>query len=93
MEDDIEKFTVPRSSHDVILNSLSGASKADNPMTWEVLGDIEITHDSGLLEVSLFQTGEEIGAFRVDGKYYRGGSDAEFILLIEAAHLMGDAEG
>ncbi len=54
-------------------------------MKWQVLGDLEITLKTGSMDVNLFWTEGKLGAFRTNGKYYRGASDSEFIRLLEAA--------
>ncbi|WP_226895523.1 hypothetical protein [Luteolibacter marinus] len=82
---DIEQFEVPKANWQEILTALDGAEHDPNPMKWQVLGDVVIHQTTGTTGVSLFWTGEEIGAFRAGGAYYRGSSDEELIQVIAAA--------
>ena len=82
----IDNFEVPKSSYKAIIEALNGAGHDDKPMKWQVLGDIKIHHSTGILEVSLFLTGKERGAFSANGQYYRGSSDQNFIRLISSTH-------
>lgn len=82
---DIVSFEAPKTSHASILGTLDGAQRDNHPKKWKSLGDIEITLGTGSVDVSVFSTGKGRGAFRVDGTYYRGGSDADFIQLISTA--------
>jgi len=79
---DIPNFEVPKSSHKTILETLNGSEQDTEPMKWQVLGNIKITHGANSIDVALFRTGEKLGAFRANGQYYRGGSDQDFIRLI-----------
>ena len=82
---DVEAVEVPKKSYQGFLSALNGAKYDRSPAKWEVLGHIKIEHASRPVNVSLFWTGKEIGAFRANDIYYRGGSDATFIQLITDA--------
>jgi hypothetical protein len=84
-EAEIARFVIPGNSQKAILASLNGSHQDNNPMKWQVLGDIEITLKTGSINVDRFGTGQKLGAFRANGTYYRGSSDSEFIQLIKAA--------
>jgi hypothetical protein len=90
---DITKFEIPKSSRQAILDGLNGARQDNNPMKWQVLGDIEMTLSTGSVDVSLFQTGKKLSAFRANGTYYRGCSDADFIRLISTAKKLLSEQG
>ena len=49
-------------------------------MKWQVLGDLRIRlRDGRNIEVSLYRTFADHGAYKMDGTYYRGSSDAEIV--------------
>ncbi len=77
--------TLPKAKHAELLQLLDGARRDRTPAKWEVLGRVEITTDDGLVEVNLFSTSKEVGAFRSGGKYYRGGSTAGFQRILDLA--------
>ena len=83
-EEDIKRFEVQESFYKAILDTLNDAKKDRFPPKWAELGNFDIAHRSGLLEVQLFRTGEPVGAFRANDDYYRGCSDSEFIRFITA---------
>lgn len=89
----IERFEIPASLYEAVLNTLNGAKKDSFPSKWQVLGEIDISHSGGLIQIQLFRTNERSGAFSADGTYYRGGSDAEFIALIRGALKQRSEQG
>lgn len=83
---DIDSFAVPKSDQKAFLEILNGAREESDPRKWQVLGNIEISHAAGSVTAGLFWTGEQLGAFRVNDKYYRSGSDNAFIQLISVSN-------
>ena len=83
--ENIEAFEVPKSFHQAFLEILNDAKVDTDPMKWQFLGNMAITHSTGSVEVRLFWTGKQLGAFQSNGHYYRGGSDTGFIELISSA--------
>ena len=90
---DIVRTEIPPSSHQQILGALDGAREDRRPMKWQVLGNISIVLNAGSVDVRLFWTGDELGAFRANGKYYRGSSDAELIELVSSAKNQQSGQG
>ena len=91
--DDIDGIEIPVARHHQILGALDGATKERRPMKWQILGRLSIVLDESQVYVGLFRTGGEVGAFRVDGSYYRGSSDAELIRLISESGSQAPAPG
>jgi hypothetical protein len=83
--EDIPEFELPKASYKELLESLNGSPEDNSNSKWQVLGNIRITMRTGSVDVNLFRTGGNPGAFKANGKYFRGGSDSEFIQLREAA--------
>ena len=81
----LEEFNLPPSSRVLILNALDGAQEDDNPMKWQVLGNLDIALEKQTIEVRLFWTNQSSGAFRINETYYRGSSDEELIRIISDA--------
>lgn len=80
---------LPRSEWADILSLLSTGEESSTPMKWMVLGDVEIATDEGTLRVDIYQTGDERGAFKAEGTYYRGGSDSAFIHVLSRGRPTG----
>jgi len=91
--EDIERFEVPKSSHQAILETLNGSEQDTEPMKWQVAGHIKITHSLSSTDILLFWTGKGLGAFKANGQYYRSGSDQDFIRLISTAKKQQSGQG
>ena len=81
----IEKFTVHKAFYEAILALLDGAHEATDSMKWPGLGEFDITLATRIEHVKIFYTHEEVGAFKLNGIYYRASSDIKFVRMIEAA--------
>jgi hypothetical protein len=85
-------YVIPADDVPAILAVLRTGSKDYDPALWQTMGyDLEITTVAGnRIEVWLFKTFHEVGAFRIrasEGKwtYYRGSTDQEIAATIEKA--------
>ena len=76
---------VPSFLHESVLSVFNGAVKDSSPMKWVVMGNLRITTATGTLDVDLYQTGEERGAFSIGKDYYRGRHDTVIKGVILAA--------
>jgi hypothetical protein len=84
--EDIDFFAVPKESYQSVLGTLGGAEENKNPSGWQVLVGLKIASGTQTMNVILFWTQAERGAFKVNDSYYRGGSDAAFIKMVVDAH-------
>ena len=84
-------FQVPVEDIPVVLRAIGKGRRDFFPAKWHVLGDLTITTTDGRkIEVHLFSTGAESGAFAVGpwGRqiYYLGGNSAEVEDTIRSAY-------
>jgi hypothetical protein len=83
-------FLVPPNHWTNVLNGLRPCVSDRTPAKWEGLGLLEVRRDGTTLEIGLYQTGEQTGAFSIEGAsttrtYYRGGdTNALKAALLEA---------
>jgi hypothetical protein len=92
-EERIERFEVPESFYEPILEELKIASFDPKPKKWEGMGGLTITHaDQKVLTIGLYLIRASDGwefAYSLAGpprRYYRGGDALALEKLIRAAH-------
>ena len=85
---------VPKSDYRLILDYLDGAPADNRRMKWVDLGVLMITTTTGAVEISLYSTGKETSAFKVNSQYYIGGDVSALIRLVEGSNQRsGEQEG
>jgi hypothetical protein len=80
---DIEDFTISAQDYNKVLALFDGRKLDISPAKWQVLGYIAIEGTSSHpLRINLFRTGDDSGAFSIDGTYYRGTTDGAIIAVL-----------
>jgi hypothetical protein len=80
-------FEVPENHWDEILAALSPFEDDDKPCPWVGLGSVEIKTARRNVHLSLFDTFSPVGAFAVNGRYYRGGNNVKVKQALENAYI------
>jgi hypothetical protein len=71
-------FTLEQKSVPSLLDALTPSAYDWNPADWQKLGRLDMElHDGSHCLVDLFDTYHESAAFRIDRRYYRGGSNED----------------
>lgn len=90
----VPEFDVPRKHWQPIRSAMLPAEvdESDLIADWVALGHVTIqANDGQTLDVDLYQTPDDIGAFAVNRKYYRGGNSRRLQAAIEQAHRAATA--
>jgi hypothetical protein len=70
-----------------ILDALEPSHVDPHPLKWAVLGVLDVELKNGKsLEIALYYTGLDEGAFDIDRIYYRGGSDSKLLAALHRAN-------
>jgi len=78
-------FVVAPQDHEAILALFRNGTVDSSPMKRYPLGRIEIDYKDGhQTGIALFWTGATKGAYKIGNKYYRGGSDGQFMSTLKA---------
>jgi hypothetical protein len=73
------EFIIPTNLFPVFHLLFEGSRIDVRPAKWVILGDLFITlHSGDTLRLDIFSTHQPSGAFKLNGQYYRGGTDNQF---------------
>ena len=81
----IDRFEVPDSFHEEVVDFLDGALPHRSQIDWAILGELEITTNSSVRGVLLFSAADELVFDARPGGKYESDSLMEFIRTVEAA--------
>jgi hypothetical protein len=81
---DTPTLPIPKSHFDEVYDTLLPVmADVGTTMTWETLGALTIvTSDGDSLSVTVYYGDPPLGAFSIDGKYFRGGNSNRFCQVI-----------
>ena len=79
----VSVLTLERKLVPEVLAALTPSHYDWYPAKWQVLGELDIELKNGSrCAVDLYETSEELAAFSIDGRDYRGGSDRDLVRLL-----------
>jgi len=86
-EREIDRFEIRSEDFPRVLKLFEGGTLDPQPSTWVYAGNIWIEYKDGrTCGVALFRTFQATGAYKADGRYYRGSTDDEIIRTIVECH-------